>query len=326
MRSEAGSRAAQGTLIVIAGPTGAGKTPIAAALARELGTEVVNADARQFYHALRVGAALPTETEMQGVPHHFVGHLDITSAMSAGAFEREAVPLIERLLYTHGTAVLTGGSGLYIDAVLSGFDALPAAEPAIREGLQARLRAEGLEVLLAELQHMDPTTWSRIDRKNPHRVIRALEVCLATGRPMSEQRTGAAAHRPWQAVKIALALPRHQLYARIDRRVDEMLANGLLEEARGLLPHRDANALRTVGYTELFAHFDGRSSLPDAVHLIKQHTRNYAKRQLTWLRRDTEWNWLPPEAVSAIHVLAQDRSPRSGYSPDEGRGASLPPA
>jgi tRNA dimethylallyltransferase len=267
-----------GDLIVIGGPTASGKSRIAAAMARTLGTEVVNADARQFYHALRIGAALPTEAERQEVRHHFIGHLEVTEVMSAGAFERAAVPVIEDLLQRNGRAVLTGGSGLYIDAVLKGFDPLPTANHAIRHALQERFRREGLAPLLEDLKQRDPATWQRIDRHNPHRVIRALEICRAGGRAASVQRTG--------AIRIVLDVPRPELYARIDARVDRMMADGLLEEARALLPHRGENALRTVGYSELFAHFDGTCTLEEAVALIKQHTRNFAKRQMTWLRRD----------------------------------------
>ena len=294
-----------GTLIVIGGPTASGKSRVAASMAKHFGTAVVNADARQFYHALRIGAALPTGEEMQGVPHHFVGHLEVTETMSAGAYERAAVPLITDLLREHGFAVLTGGSGLYIDAVLNGFDALPAGDATIRRELQERFQGDGLGPLLEELQKRDPATWQRIDRHNPHRVIRALEVCRASGRPFSEQRSGRSTARPWRAIKIAMELPREELYARIDARVDAMVSQGLVEEARSLLPQRDANALRTVGYRELFEHFDGRLTLEEAIALIKQHTRNYAKRQLTWLRGDADWQWLPSDDPAAMHTLAQ---------------------
>lgn len=294
----------RGELIVIGGPTAGGKTRVAAEIARHFSTEVVNADARQFYHALRIGAALPTDEEMLGVPHHFIGHLEVDEPMSAGAYERAAVPLIERLIAAHGRAVLTGGSGLYVDAVLNGFDPLPAGDRAIRRELQDRFQAAGLSALLMELEQRDPASWRTIDRANPHRVIRALEVCRATGRPFSAQRSGTAVPRPWRARKIALDVPRGDLYARIDARVDRMIASGLVGEARALLPHRDANALRTVGYRELFEHFDGRITLEEAIARIKQHTRNYAKRQLTWLRRDQDREWLPADPSAIIAHLA----------------------
>jgi tRNA dimethylallyltransferase len=292
-----------GELIVIAGPTASGKTHIAAEVARYFKTEVVNADARQFYHALRIGAALPTEEEMMGVRHHFVGHAEVKEVISAGSYERTAVPMIEGLLRAHGRAVLTGGSGLYIDAVLNGFDPLPGIDQRVREDLRAQFKREGLAPILAELQQRDPDTWQRIDRNNPHRVLRAVEVCRTTGRAISAQRSGAKAGRPWKAVKIVLDVPREELYARIEARVDRMIAAGLVEEARGLLQHRANNALRTVGYTELFDHFDGRCSLPEAIELIKQHSRNYAKRQLTWLRRDKSWHWTAPEAGSIVALI-----------------------
>lgn len=293
----------RGELIVIGGPTASGKTRVAAAVARHFRTGVANADARQFYHALRIGAAPPTDEDMLGVPHHFIGHLEVDEPMSAGAYERAAVPVIERLIAARGTAVLTGGSGLYLDAVLNGFDPLPAGDRAIRRELQDRFKAGGLPPLLMELEQRDPASWRTIDKGNPHRVIRALEVCRATGRPFSEQRSGTAVPRPWRARKIALDVPREDLYARIDARVDRMIASGLVGEARALLPHREANALRTVGYRELFEHFDGLTTLDEAIALIKQHTRNYAKRQLTWLRRDKDWTWLPPEPSVIIQHL-----------------------
>lgn len=305
-----------GDLVVIAGPTASGKTRIAAAVARSLGTEVVNADARQFYRALRIGAAPPTDKEQQGVRHHFVGHLEVTQVMSAGAYERDALPVIEDLLRRTGSAVLSGGSGLYIDAVLNGFDPLPTADHAVRRELQERFQREGLPPLLEELKQRDPATWQRIDRNNPHRVVRALEICRSGGRAASAQRSGARSARPWRTIRIALDVPREVLYARIDARVDDMMAAGLVEEARALLPHREENALRTVGYRELFEHMDGRCSLEEAIARIKQHTRNYAKRQLTWLRRDPQWQWTTPDPEAVLLRVGRERA----ASPDRAIG------
>ncbi|MFT3886089.1 MAG: tRNA (adenosine(37)-N6)-dimethylallyltransferase MiaA [Flavobacteriales bacterium] len=292
------------TLIVIGGPTASGKTHAAATLARALGTEVISADSRQFYRAMRIGTARPRAEELLGVKHHFLGHLELEETWSAGAFARAAEPVLQDLLARTGKAVIVGGSGLYIDAVTHGLDDMPSVDPALREHLKERLATEGLPSLHAELQQRDPLTWERIDRSNPHRVIRALEVCIASGMPYSAQRKGPEERTDVRIVRIALDLPRAELYARIHARVDAMVAEGLVEEARTLLPFRGHNALRTVGYTELFQHFDGTLALPEAIASIKQHTRNYAKRQLTWLRRNAAWHWLPPEAHDRIAALA----------------------
>ncbi len=294
-----------GTLIVICGPTASGKTAAAVALAEHFNTEIVSADARQFYRALRIGAALPSAAELQQVPHHFVGNLDVSESMSSGAYERAAVPVIEELLGKRGIAVLVGGSGLYIDAVLHGFDPMPLGDNRIRTELQERFRKHGLDPLLERLAQLDPAIMERIDTHNPHRVIRALEVCLASGRPFSAQRTGHSKARAWRTVRIAMQVPRADLYARIDARFDAMIENGLVEEARGLLEHRALNALQTVGYKELFAHFDGEYTLPEAIAMAKQHTRNFAKRQMTWIRRSDDWNWIAPTDRTAMINLVE---------------------
>ncbi len=283
---------AEGTLVVVGGPTASGKTALAAALARHLGTEVLSADARQFYRDMRIGTARPTDGELLGVPHHFLGHLALTDRWSAGHFARAAEPVLQRILTTARHAVLVGGSGLYIDALIKGLDALPEADAGVRAELHDRLGREGLPALVARLQNLDPVAAARIDRNNPQRVLRALEVCLVTGRPFSQQQHAPRDRTDLRIVRLAIGTPRPQLYARIDRRVDTMMAAGLCAEARALLPFRHLNALNTVGYKELFLHFDGQISLARAVELIKQHTRNYAKRQLTWLRRDPSWRML----------------------------------
>lgn len=291
---------AKGTLVVIGGPTASGKTRAAALLARHYVTEVISADSRQFYQAMRIGTARPTEEELFGVPHHFLGHLAIEEAWSAGDFARAAEQVLRTLIAHHGIAVLVGGSGLYIDALVKGLDPMPAMDDTVRERLQHRFQQEGLPPLLAELERLDPATFARIDRHNPHRVIRALEVCIATGRPFSSHHSTPADRTDLQIVRIAMDVPRPQLYAAIDERVDRMMAEGLEAEVRSLLPHRAHNALRTVGYRELFDHFDGRSTRAEAVALIKQHTRNYAKRQMTWLRREDTWHWCVPTDLTAM--------------------------
>jgi tRNA dimethylallyltransferase len=288
------------TLIVIGGPTASGKTNVAASLAKQLNTEVISADSRQFYRAMRIGTARPTEAELLGVKHHFLGHLDLEQTWSAGEFARHAEPVLQDLLARNGTAVMVGGSGLYIDALCNGLDPLPPSDPKIREQLQQQLEREGLLALVSELERLDPTHAAAIDRKNPHRVIRALEVCMITGRPFSEQRTVAKQRTDMRILRMAMDLPREELYRSIDQRVDQMVNAGLVEEARSLLPHRHLNALNTVGYKELFDHFDGKISLEKAIALIKQHTRNYAKRQLTWLRRDLSWKNAAPAIKQVI--------------------------
>lgn len=298
-------------LVVVGGPTASGKTRAAALLAKHFDTDVISADSRQFYQAMRIGTARPEQKELLGVPHHFLGHLNLEEGWSAGQFARSAEPVLQRILGEKGITVLVGGSGLYIDALTKGLDPLPISDPRLRERLQERVKSQGLAGMLKELEALDPVMYARIDQHNPHRVIRALEICLLTGNPYSEQQSGASDREDMTLVRLAMDLPRTTLYERIDKRVDRMVADGLVEEARELLPHRALNALRTVGYRELFEHFDGRLSLPDAITLIKQHTRNYAKRQLTWLRRDEGWTWLPPEAHEH-HVAVAEGAQGSG--------------
>ena len=290
---------ATGTLVIIGGPTASGKTRAAVQLAKHFGTAVISADSRQFYSAMRIGTARPLPAELEGVKHHFLGHLQVEETWSAGYFGREAEPVLQQLLAQHGIAVLTGGSGLYIDALIKGMDPLPPSDPRLREKLRSRHEHHGLVGLLKELETHDPVTHARIDHNNPHRVIRALEVCLLTGKPFSEQRSGAQDRDDIELIRIAMELPREELYHRINTRVDTMVADGLIDEARSLLPYRDLNALKTVGYRELFDHFQGTFTLDDAIALIKQHTRNYAKRQMTWLRRDA-WNWCAPNEIERM--------------------------
>lgn len=287
-----------GTLVVIGGPTASGKTAMAAQVAKHFGTEVISGDSRQFYRAMRIGTARPAEEELLGVKHHFLGHLELKETWSAGEFARQAEPVLQELLKQHGIAVLVGGSGLYLDALTNGLDPMPLVDHAVRERLQHRFQQHGLQDLLKELDRLDPEISRVIDRQNPQRVIRALEVCIASGRPYSAQRIGPRQREDLRIVRIALDLPREELYARIDARVDRMIADGLEEEARSLLPYRELNALRTVGYREFFEHFDGKTGREEAIEQIKQHTRNYAKRQLTWLRREKSWRFLHPEIAT----------------------------
>lgn len=296
----------KGLLVVIGGPTASGKTQVAAAVAKHFGTEVISGDSRQFYHAMRIGTARPTEEELLGVKHHFLGHLELQETWSAGEFARQAEPVLQELLAQHRIAVLVGGSGLYLDALCNGLDPMPMVDHAVRERLQHHFQQHGLKDLLTELDRLDPAISAVIDRNNPQRVIRALEVCLVSGRPFSAQHSGHRWRKDLRIVRIAMDVPRDQLYANIDARVDGMITEGLEAEARSLLPHRELNALRTVGYRELFEHFDGTLSLEQAIELIKQHSRNYAKRQITWLRRDPSWNRLPPADTDRINRLVDE--------------------
>ena len=296
----------KGLLVVIGGPTASGKTKVAASVAQHFGTEVISGDSRQFYQAMRIGTARPLEAELLGVKHHFLGHLELNETWSAGEFARQAEPVLQELLSKHGIAVLVGGSGLYLDALCNGLDPMPMVDHAVREKLQHRFQQHGLVDLLSELDKLDPAISTVIDRNNPQRVIRALEVCLVSGRPFSEQHTGQRQRTDIRSLRIAMDVPRADLYTSIDARVERMIADGLEAEARSLLPHRELNALRTVGYREFFEHFDGKISREEAIELIKQHSRNYAKRQVTWLRREKSWKWAKPGDMEKIDHLIHE--------------------
>lgn len=293
------------TLIVIGGPTASGKTATAIALARHFGTEIVSADARQFYRQMSVGTAKPTAEELAAAPHHLVGHLDVWQPYSAGAFERDALKILEKIFEKNDMAIAVGGSGLYLRALCRGIDAMPAVPDKVRARINALADEKGLPFLLDELRRLDPVYYREADKANPARIKRALEIIYASGQPYSSFRKQQPAARPFRSVWIGLDLPREQLYARINRRTDDMMAQGLLEEVRALLPYRHCQALQTVGYVELFDYLDGKTTLDQAVALIRQHTRNYAKRQLTWFRRETI-RWFAPEQTGNIIRYVED--------------------
>ncbi|GAC1371863.1 MAG: tRNA (adenosine(37)-N6)-dimethylallyltransferase MiaA [Hymenobacter sp.] len=281
-------------LLTIAGPTAVGKTALCVQLAQQFRTEIVSADSRQFFRELSIGTAKPTPAEMQGVPHHFIDSHSIGEEYSAGRFAADCRAVLSTLFQQYPLVILTGGSGLYVQAVTDGLDELPGVPPAIRAQLHAELAAHGLPHLVAELAETDPVAHARIDRQNPQRVVRALEITRATGRPFSSFHTqSVASENPlFRTVKVALTRERDELYHRINLRVEHMLAAGLLAEVRALLPYRHHHALQTVGYQELFGYLDGDYDWAEAVRLLQRNTRRYAKRQLTWLRRDAAYQWV----------------------------------
>lgn len=296
-------------LVVIVGPTGSGKTDLSIRLAQHYGAPILSTDSRQLYRGMPIGTAQPDAAQLQAVEHHFIASHDIQEDLSCGQYATQALSCLERLFATHDRVVAVGGSGLYVKALCDGMDDLPQADPALRAALTRRLADEGVDALAEQLRELDPRYYEEVDRRNPARVLRAVEVCLQTGRPYSEQRTGRRQKRPFEVVKIGIDLPRAELYERIDRRVDRMLADGLEAEARALYPYRSLNALQTVGYREFFDYFDGRTSYDEAVELIKRNSRRYAKRQLTWFRRDPEIRWFRPteDAAMIAHIDAMSR-------------------
>jgi len=298
-------------LIVVAGPTAVGKTTLCIQLARHLSTEIVSADARQCYQGMGIGTAQPTPAAMQGVPHHLVNCLPVQAPYNAGMFAQDALKILANLLSKYDYVLMTGGSGLYIQAVCQGLDAVPPVDPTLRAALNKRLQTAGLPALTAELATQDPAYYQIVDRANPRRVIRALEVCLATGRPYSTFRQHRPAARPFTTIHIGLTRDRQSLYQRIDQRAEQMMAQGLMQEALALYPYRHCNALHTVGYREIFGHLDGHYDQEEAVRLLKRNTRRYAKRQLTWFRRDPAMHWFHPDDEPAIlaHIRHMTHAP-----------------
>ena len=283
------------TLIVIAGPTASGKTALAIKVAKALNTVILSADSRQFYKEMSIGTAAPTEEELAQVKHYFVHHISIEDKYDVADYEHDAMQLLEELFKTHDNVIMTGGSGLFIDAVCNGIDAMPEVQPEIREKVEKLFQDGGLHAMQEAVQRLDPEYFSIVDQQNPRRLQRALEICYQTGKPFSSFRCGNVVQRDFNIKKYALLWDRQKLIERIDKRVDLMLEQGLLEEAKALYPKRHLNALNTVGYKELFAYFNGQCTLDEAVEQIKIHTRQYAKRQMTWLRKDTQYQWITPE-------------------------------
>ncbi len=293
-------------LIVVAGPTAVGKTDLCVRLAQALQTEVISADSRQFYRELNIGTAKPSEDELHGVKHHFINSHSIDILYSAGSFERDALALLDSLFKTKDVVILTGGSGLYIKAVCEGLDELPETPPELRSELMQRLETEGLEILQTQLQALDPVYCSQNDLQNTQRVVRALEVCLLTGKAYSSFREHQPAQRPFKIVQIALERDREELYRRIDARMDLMLSAGLVEEARSLLAYREHNALQTVGYKEVFDYFDGLYDYNEMVRLLKRNSRRYAKRQITWFKHQGDFKWFQANDFEGVLSYIQE--------------------
>ncbi len=286
-------------VVLICGPTAVGKTACGIRLSQEFGGEIISADSRQFYRDIAIGTAKPIETELQSVRHHFVNSLSLTENYTAGQFEKDALLLISQLHSEKKLPVVVGGSGLYIKALLEGLDSLPANED-LREEITALFMKEGLQGLQEEVKKRDPEYFRKVDQKNHVRLIRAMEILRSTGKPMSALQSAKPKTRPFQAIKIGLEQDREMLYERINDRIDQMIQDGLVEEARSVFVFRHVQALHTVGYQELFSHFDGDFDLETAIELIKRNSRRYAKRQLTWLRKELDIKWFHCEDHEAI--------------------------
>ncbi len=289
-------------LISIVGPTGIGKTALSLKLASHFNTEIISADSRQFFKEIPIGTAAPTTDELAVAPHHFIHHKSIQEAYSVGAFEKEAIKTIELLHQSKAVVIMVGGSGLYVDAVTKGFDEFPDIDPKIRTQLNLELETKGLDFLRGELKQLDPQSYNSIALKNPHRVIRALEVCRGSGQPYSSFLNKNKQDRSFKTLSIGLKADRPLIYKRINTRVDQMVKHGLLEEARAVFMHKELNALNTVGYKELFNYFDSQWTLEFAISEIKKNTRRFAKRQMTWFQKDSDTQWFAYDS-DLQHIL-----------------------
>ena len=288
------------TLVVLLGPTGVGKTALSFAIAERLGSPILSADSRQLYAEIPIGTAAPTKEQQNRVQHYFIGTHHLTDYYSAAQYEIDVLKLTDELFKTHPTLLLTGGSMMYIDAVCKGIDDIPTVDDITRRTLLDRYEKEGLDPLVNELRLLDPEYYRIVDLKNPKRVIHALEICYMTGRTYTSFRTQTTKERPFHIIKIGLHRDREELYDRINRRVDQMVADGLIDEARRVYPDRHLNSLNTVGYKELFAHFDGTCTLEFAIEKIKQNSRIYSRKQMTWFRRDNTIQWFHPDDHDTI--------------------------
>jgi len=299
------------TLITLIGPTAIGKTALSIVLADQFKTDIISCDSRQFYKEMDIGTAVPSKSELESVQHHFIQNRSIFDDYSVGAFEKDAIALLSNLFEQHQIMIMTGGSGLYVDAVTKGLDDFPLVNPEIRKELKIKLELHGIETLQQQLLQLDPLSYRRIDIENKQRLIRALEICIGSKHPFSYYLGLHSKERIFRNLKIGLTADRNIIYERINQRVDIMMKNGLLQEAEKLYPHKELNALQTVGYKELFSYFDGSQTLEEAVNLIKQNTRRFAKRQGTWFRKDKEIKWFdyktdPQEIIKYIEDKLKD--------------------
>lgn len=292
-------------LVVILGPTGVGKTDLSIQLANHLQCPIVSADSRQIYKGLTIGTDAPTQQQLQKAKHYFIGTLSVEDYFSASQFEDKAIELLAELHKSHNHVVMSGGSMMYIDAVCKGIDDIPTIDPVLRKQLMEQYQNEGLDNIRMQLKMRDPVFYNQVDLKNHKRVIHALEVCIMTGKPYSSLRTNSVKERPFDIIRIGLTRPREQLYARINARVDQMVEKGLVGEAHSFYPYKHLNSLNTVGYKELFMHFDGDCTLEFAIDKIKQHSRNYARKQLSWFNRSDDIHWidLSDDTVDAKEVI-----------------------
>lgn len=294
----------KGILVILVGPTAVGKTDLSIALAKKFGCPIISADSRQVYREMRIGTAVPSQEQLNSVQHYFIQNKSIHDRFTAGMFEIEVIALLDKLFEKHPVVLMVGGAGLYIDAVQKGIDDIPIPSEKVRHDLMKKLETEGIESLAALLNELDPDFYNQVDLRNPKRLLRALEVCLTAGKPYSQLRNNFDNKRPFKTILLGLNLDRDILYNRINMRVDLMVKEGLVDEAKALYPQRSCNALNTVGYKELFDHFDGNISLDEAIDLIKRNSRRYAKRQLTWFGK-YNMPWFSPLQEEAIteHLL-----------------------